>query len=226
MRSGLGMGLSTCQLQEWGHMEEKPRPGGAGTSHGSCHGIAPGTSHGPWYGIAAGTSHGSWYGIGAGTSHGSCHGISAGTSHGSCHGIVAGTSHGSWHGVSAGTSHGSWYGIAAGTSHGFWHGIMEWVGLEGSSKPIHAMGRDTSHCPRLLQALSKLALDTSRAPRALDTCASVVGGRSSPGFIPDLVPGHSKPSQAQTHHEYTRDRFCCSNRSTTGAGGTPRQGFA
>ena len=46
------------------------------------------------------------------------------------------------------------------------HRITDWFRLEGTLKPIQfhppAMGRDTSHQPRLPKAPSSLALSTSR----------------------------------------------------------------
>ena len=47
---------------------------------------------------------------------------------------------------------------------------MGWFGLEGTFKTTlfhpSAMGRDTFHYPRVLQAPSSLALDTARDPGA------------------------------------------------------------
>ena len=67
--------------------------------------------------------------------------------------------------------------------------------------PPPAMGRDTFHCPRLLQAPSSLALDTARDPgaatAALGTLCqglpTLTGNNSFPISHPALPSGSGKP---------------------------------
>ena len=62
-----------------------------------------------------------------------------------------------------------------GTQETLWHqldGGAGWIGRDFKAHPVPAMGRDTFHYARLLQAPSKLARDTSRngaAPALLES---------------------------------------------------------
>uniref|UniRef100_A0A8C9MEJ2 E3 ubiquitin-protein ligase TRIM9 n=1 Tax=Serinus canaria TaxID=9135 RepID=A0A8C9MEJ2_SERCA len=80
---------------------------------------------------------------------------------------------------------------------------MEWFGLEGTFRIIQCHlchGRDTSHCPRLLQAPSSLALGTARDPgaatAALGTCA-----RACPPSQPGIPNSQSPSIPALWHWE-------------------------
>ncbi|XP_041342809.1 uncharacterized protein LOC121364012 [Pyrgilauda ruficollis] len=87
--------------------------------------------------------------------------------------------------------------------------ITKWFGLEGTSKgdPIQfsAMGRDSSHYPRLLQAPSSLAWNTSRdgaATVSLDNLCQWFNTLIVKIFLLNLTISSKMPSTALSHGKF------------------------
>uniref|UniRef100_A0A8C3DAH1 Beta-1,4-N-acetylgalactosaminyltransferase n=1 Tax=Corvus moneduloides TaxID=1196302 RepID=A0A8C3DAH1_CORMO len=92
------------------------------------------------------------------------------------------------------------------------HGILEWCGLEGTLKPSSSVGRGIFLYPRLLQALSNLALNFSR-----DGAGTAFPGSLCRGLPPDAGRHPTSTGCAGPHHP-SHLSLCSSTERRAGRG--------